>query len=224
MDYKKIFKSRALRQVMLRVVGFVPDKLMLKWQYRIKLDRKLDLKNPKRFTEKLQWYKLNYRDPLMKICADKYTVRDHIKSKGLEHTLNQLYGVYDSVDEIDVATLPEKFVVKTSNGGGGLNVFLCRDKSTFDKEAVKAAIGKLRKVQDSDGGREWVYNEYDRGKRVNGGLDTLFGHTVYQHGERLEINARGEIADYEIVKRHRKRHYHSRENTGHYSRELNLEK
>ena len=157
MDYKKVFKSRPLRQEILRLMGFVPDKLMLKWQYRIKLDRRLDLKNPKRFTEKLQWYKLNYRDPLMKVCADKYTVRDHIKSKGLEHTLNKLYGVYDSVDEIDIDKLPNKFVVKTSNGGGGLNVFLCRDKSTFDKKTVKNAIGKLRKVQNSDGGREWVY-------------------------------------------------------------------
>lgn len=35
----------------------------------------LNLKNPKRFTEKLQFYKLFYRDLVMKQCVDKYDVR-----------------------------------------------------------------------------------------------------------------------------------------------------
>ena len=94
-DYKKIIKSQKLRFKILNLLSWVPDKIMIKMQYKIKTGRKLDLKNPKRFTEKLQWYKLYYRDPLMKKCADKYEVRDYVKSKGLENILNELYGVYD---------------------------------------------------------------------------------------------------------------------------------
>ena len=56
---------------MLAALRFVPDKTMIKLQYRIKTGRKLNLESPERYTEKLQWYKLNYRDPIMVECADK---------------------------------------------------------------------------------------------------------------------------------------------------------
>ena len=81
MDYKKIIKSRKLRLMILDLLSFIPDKLMLKIQYRIKLGRKLNLKNPQRFTEKLQWYKLNCKNPLMIKCVDKYDVRDYVKEQ-----------------------------------------------------------------------------------------------------------------------------------------------
>lgn len=155
-DYKKVLKSRTLRFAILRVLSFIPDRLMLKLQYRVKFGRKLNLKDPKRFTEKLQWYKLYYRDLLMKKCADKYAVREFVKSK-CPGILTELYGVHNSVDDIDASCLPNKFVVKTTNGGGGLNVFICKDKNTFDKTEVKEQIGALRQYEEGDGGREWVY-------------------------------------------------------------------
>ena len=65
MDYKKIVKSRKLRIKILDFLSFIPDKMMLKIQYRIKMGRKLNLKNPQRYTEKLQWYKLYYKNPAM---------------------------------------------------------------------------------------------------------------------------------------------------------------
>ena len=81
MDYKNVVKSRSMREKILKLLCFVPDKLMLKLQYRIKFGRKLDLKNPKRFTEKLQWYKLYYRAPEMIPCTDKYDVREYVRGK-----------------------------------------------------------------------------------------------------------------------------------------------
>ena len=80
---------------------------MVRIQYFIKLKLILNLKKPKRFTEKIQWYKLNYRSPLMKQCSDKFEVREYIKSKGLEKILNKLYGVYKSVEEIPFDDLPQ---------------------------------------------------------------------------------------------------------------------
>ena len=47
-----------------------------------------------------------------------------MKSKGLGHILNELYGVYDRPEEIDFEALPDKFVVKTTTGGGGQNVIV----------------------------------------------------------------------------------------------------
>lgn len=60
MDYKKIIKKPETRQKILSLFNFIPDKQMVKLQYRIKTGRKLDLKTPVRYTEKIQWYKLYY--------------------------------------------------------------------------------------------------------------------------------------------------------------------
>lgn len=157
MDYKKIIKSRGLRHAILRGLSIVPNKTMLKIQYKIKHGRRLNLKNPKRFTEKLQWYKVNYRNDVLHQCVDKYGVREFVEKKGLGETLVKLYGVYDAIDDVDVSVLPDRFVLKTTNGGGGLNVFICKDKNTFDKETVKGQIGELREYKRGDGGREWAY-------------------------------------------------------------------
>ena len=53
--YKKVIKSQETRLAILRLLRFVPDKIMIKMQYRIKTGKRLNLKHPKRYTEKLQW-------------------------------------------------------------------------------------------------------------------------------------------------------------------------
>lgn len=58
MDYKKILKTSKSREMVLNILSFMPDNLMLKLQYYIKMKRKLNLNNPVRLTEKLQWYKI----------------------------------------------------------------------------------------------------------------------------------------------------------------------
>lgn len=160
MNYKRIIKSRRLRLKILSILNWIPDKLMIKIQYRIKTGRKLNLKNPKRFTEKLQWYKLNYRDPLMAKCSDKYLVRNYVKEKGLSHILNELYGVYNDVDEIDFNALPNQFVLKSTNGGGGNNIIICKDKNKLDIEKTKKQMKEWIIPQKNGGGREWVYYKY----------------------------------------------------------------
>ena len=138
--YKNIIKSRSLRMKIISMLRWLPDKPMLKLQYRIKLKRKLNLKSPERFTEKIQWYKIHYRNPIMHTCVDKYDVRDFVKEKGLEDILVELYGVYESVDEIDFENLPESFILKSTDGGGGVNVVLCNNKADFDIENAKNTL------------------------------------------------------------------------------------
>jgi hypothetical protein len=158
MDYKKIIKTREMRGKILQLLRFVPDKPMLKVQYKMKLGRKLDLKNPKRFTEKLQWYKLYYRNPIMKQCVNKYTVREYVKSKGLEEILVPLYAHYKWVEDVEWDKLPNSFVIKTQHGGGGLNVMVVPDKSRVNKEEVVAKLSFSNiKVGQKGGGREWAY-------------------------------------------------------------------
>lgn len=158
MDYKKLFKTHKLRAAILDLVRFVPDKPMIRFQYRLSLKRRLNLKDPKRYTEKLQWYKLYYRNPVMHKCVDKYAVREFVRERGLEDILVPLYGRYDSIDEVDWEALPDSFVVKTTFGGGGLDVVLCRDKKELDIEAIRKKFDfRPGKVKYGTGGREWAY-------------------------------------------------------------------
>lgn len=157
-DYKKIIKSRQVRLAVLKFFSFIPDKWMVKLQYRVKTGHKLNLTNPKRFTEKIQWYKLFYRDPLMKQCVDKYDVRQYVESLGLSSILNECYGVYDNVDDIDFSKLPNKFVIKDTLGSGGNSVIICKDKSTANIEEYKSTIRKWTQTYTKkSASREWVY-------------------------------------------------------------------
>ena len=166
MNYKKIIKSQQLRFGILKALSFVPDAWMLRLQYWVKMGRWLDLKNPKRFTEKLQWYKLYWRDPVMGICVDKYRVREYVESKGLGHILNKLYGVYDDVSEIDFDALPRQFVIKTTDGGGGQNVFICKDKSKVDWTESSKEIATWKDRKEINAGREWAYTQMPKSRYI----------------------------------------------------------
>ena len=157
-EYKKVIKSAKVRRGILNCLCILPDNIMLPLQYRIKLRRKLNLKNPKRFTEKLQWYKVNYRNPMMHQCVDKYLVRDYIKKKGLERILIPLIGKYNSIDQVDFNLLPRQFVIKTTHGGGGLNVVVCYDKEKLDMVEIKEKLQcEPSPVKKNTMGREWAY-------------------------------------------------------------------
>ena len=158
MNYKKIIRSRAMRRRILYYLKFIPDEPMLKFQYWIKLGRRLNLKNPKRFTEKIQWYKLYYRNPVMKQCVNKYAVREYVKKKGLEDILVELYAHYDRAENVDWESLPESFVIKTQHGGGGLSVIVVPDKNKMTKEEmVSRLFFSISKTGERGGGREWAY-------------------------------------------------------------------
>lgn len=158
MDYKKILKTGKTRVAVLNAFSFLPDSIMLPLQYKIKLGRNLHLKNPQRFTEKLQWYKMHYRNPVMHQCVDKYLVREYVKEKGLENILVPLIAHYQSIDEVCWDELPTRFVMKTTHGGGGLNVLVCNDKSQLDYSEVAQRLSFENKpVRKNTLGREWAY-------------------------------------------------------------------
>lgn len=156
MNYKKIFKNQKTRFAILKALSWVPDSVMLRLQYWIKLGRICNLKNPKRWTEKLQLYKMFYRNPILSQCVDKYEVRKYVESKGCADNLVKLYGVWDHASEIDFSYLPSSFVLKTTNGGGGEDVVLVRDKESCDL-AEKVSFLDCKRVKEVNGGREWAY-------------------------------------------------------------------
>lgn len=157
MNYKNIFSDQDIRFKILSALRFVPDKLMLSIQYYLKCGRLINWKHPKRFTEWLQWYKVNYRNPLLHECCDKYEVRKFVERKGLRHILNNIIAVYANANEIDFECLPKRFVAKTTDGGGGENIIICRDKNNADIEEIKTKLNHWLGKKNINAGREWAY-------------------------------------------------------------------
>lgn len=158
MNYKHIIKSQQLRLKILKVLSFIPNGFMLRVQYYIKQGRMLDLKNPKLFTEKIQWLKLHDRDERFHAMVDKVRAKEYVANIIGEQYIVPTYGVWDNVDQIDFESLPEQFVLKTNTGGGNLNVVICKSKTYLDMNIVrhKLAISGGRYTSRSSG-REWPY-------------------------------------------------------------------
>ncbi len=114
-----------------------------------------DLKNPKTFSEKQQWYKLNCRNPLMEQCADKQEVRDYVISCGYKDILNESYGVYERVEAIPLKSLPERFVLKAAHASGWN--LIVRDKNEVNWKKEKRVMRLWLKQDIYWSGREWVY-------------------------------------------------------------------
>ena len=116
-------------------------------QYRIQNGRALHLHPPVLFSEKLSWLKLNRyaKDPLVRRCADKLAVRGYVEECGCASLLNELYAVYDGVEEIPWEKLPEKCALKW-NFGCGFNV-LKNGEAGFDAADAAKRLSAWRRVK-----------------------------------------------------------------------------
>lgn len=139
---------------------FIPDKLYLHLLYRLHLGKKLNLKNPQTFNEKLQWLKLYNRRPEYTIMVDKYAVKEYVANKVGNEFIIPTLGVWDSFDDIDFEKLPDKFVLKCTHDSGGL--VICRDKSQLDRVAAKKVIERSLRRDYYLIGREWPYKNVPR--------------------------------------------------------------
>ncbi|WP_339319209.1 ATP-grasp fold amidoligase family protein [Paenibacillus sp. FSL R10-2734] len=136
---------------------YLSDIKLIQKKYKRKLGRTLNISEPLLFNDKLQWLKLYWYNPLAKVCADKFEVRKYIKDTIGEKYLNEIYGVYESVEDINLDKLPDSFVLKATHGSG-FNL-ICRDKNkmNWDQE-FKKMRGWLQENYYLYN-REWVYKD-----------------------------------------------------------------
>ena len=150
-------RSEFLASVVQHFFGWLPDAIYLKLLYRFKMGHRLDLKNPKTFTEKLQWLKLYNRKPEYTKMVDKYAVKDYVSGIiGPEYIIPTI-GVWNKPEEIDWDSLPNQFVLKTTHGGGGGGVVICKDKETFNNDEAIVKLNHSLKADIYRGFREWPY-------------------------------------------------------------------
>lgn len=155
---KNVAKNpKSLLIALINKLHFLSDKTYLKIRYYIEFGKRLDLKNPKTFNEKLNWLKLYDRNPEYPKMSDKFEVREYIKEKIGEEYLIPLLGVWNNFAEIDFNSLPNQFVLKCTHDSG--SVVICKDKSNFDIEKARKKINAKMKKNLYWWAREWVYKD-----------------------------------------------------------------
>lgn len=136
---------------------FSNDVLYLRILYLSEMHRVLHLNNPVTFNEKLQWLKLNNRKAEYTTLVDKCAVKEFVSTIiGKEYIIPTL-GVWNHFDDIDFNLLPDKFVLKTTHGGGGMAVVICDDKAKFNKTKAKEKLEKSLKYDIYSNFREFPY-------------------------------------------------------------------
>lgn len=118
----------------------LPDKIADYIIYFKGYKKILNLKNPQYYGEKIQWLKLYGHLEELKDYVDKYEVRSYVERTIGNKYLNELYGVYDNPEDIDYTILPDKFVLKCTNGSG--QIIICKDKKEFKIEKANRIMYK----------------------------------------------------------------------------------
>jgi len=134
---------------------WLPDRQLLHLMFLTRLGKRLNLRNPQTFNEKLQWLKLHDRKPEYSRMVDKYEVKKYVSDRiGEEYIIPNL-GVWERFEDIDFEALPDQFVLKCTHDSGGL--VIVREKAKLDVAAAKAKIEGSLKQQYYLQGREWPY-------------------------------------------------------------------
>lgn len=119
-------------------------KKIIEQDYYSRIQERINWENPRKYTEKIQWRKLYFRDERTTLYSDKIIVRDFVKNIIGEQYLIPVLGVWETFDKIDFDSLPNSFVLKT-NHGSGTNIIV-REKKKLDKKTAEILINGWMKT------------------------------------------------------------------------------
>lgn len=154
MGYKQLRKM-AIKFAHVLVLDHISDEAYVKFMFKNKLGTTLNLENPQTFNEKLNWLKLYNQRPEYTVMVDKYMAKQYITDYVGEEYVIPTIGIYDSFDEINFASLPRQFVMKTTHDSGG--VIVCKDKSKLNISEARKTMEASLKNNYFFQGREWPY-------------------------------------------------------------------
>lgn len=112
-----------IQQLFVREVGYFPN-----------------IDNPQTFNEKIHWMSLNYHNPLITTCVDKYSLKKYISDNVGKEYVVPLIGSWDKVEDIDFDSLPKRFAIKVNWGDGPRFGFIVKDKSKINLNYLKAQL------------------------------------------------------------------------------------
>lgn len=158
-NFKENKFKRFVAKILQPILRVFSKKKYVSLQYRYITGHKLDWENLNRYTEKLQYLRLYYYpfDASVIKAASRDGARKRVKTKGLDHLLIPIVGIYDKVEDIPFEKLPKRFVIKATHACA-LN-YICLDKDTLDVEELRKT---MRKWLKTDYGKKTVEPHYSK--------------------------------------------------------------
>lgn len=150
LDLRKVFSAN-IREKVMYSLSFLPDSIYLKIFYFATTGRRLNLKNPSGYNEKLQWLKIHEKKEEYCMLVDKLAVKDFIEQElGAGYTFPSL-GYWDSFDKIDFSVLPDRFVLKCNHDSGSIKII------TSKKDLSKKKLKELKRFYDRRMKKDFYY-------------------------------------------------------------------
>ena len=134
---------------------WIKDEEYVKIKYKLEMNKRLNLQDPKTFNEKLQWLKLYDRNPEYTQMVDKFEAKKYVANIIGKKYIIPTLGLWDKFEDIDFTKLPNKFVLKPTHASG--NIFICKNKDEIDYKKLKKTVQKWLKRNYYLVHREWPY-------------------------------------------------------------------
>ena len=133
----------------------MPDEMYLKWQFRHIYHKKLNIKHPVTYADKLAYMKVKIRDARLSKLVDKAEVRTYVAEVIGDQYLIPLIGIYDAVSDIPWDDLPQEYVLKCTHDSA--SVILHVNGMEFNKNEAIESLSKHLKRNMYWYSREYPY-------------------------------------------------------------------
>ncbi|WP_169514416.1 ATP-grasp fold amidoligase family protein [Gelidibacter mesophilus] len=111
-------------------------------------------------TEKIQWYKINYKNPLIVKCADKFEVRNYIRETIGEKYLVPLVFHTRNYKEVKPENFPDYPIVIKANHTSGTTHFV-RNKKEVDWQVIQTDCRWWLHLNYYYTDKEWQYENIE---------------------------------------------------------------
>ena len=108
--------------------------------YADRMNKELHIENPELFSEIQQWIKIYCNNSRITRCVDKATFKDYVAEKLGEGYTAKTYMLWNQPGDVDIASVPDKCVVKSNCMGSSKNNYIIDNKSEIDLKKIEKEI------------------------------------------------------------------------------------
>lgn len=163
-DILKLYRSNKIAQKTLKkpiellkalYLSRLTDKQWCEMMFKLNHGYALNLQNPISLNEKIQWLKINDRNPEYKILADKHLVRKVIKEQIGEEVLVPLICTFENPEDICLDNIELPVIIKTNHASG--QCVIIRKRSEIKIHEIRKKFKKWVNINYYEEKREWQY-------------------------------------------------------------------
>lgn len=133
------------KRILYNIVKLIPTKLYLRVYIRVKTGKKLNLKDPKTFTDKVNYLKL-IDAPIKTIYSDKIAVKNVINNMNMGITVPKILWQGEKLTVQVLDKLPRSFVIKTNHFSGDVKII--KNKATITEKDLKKLNKYFKKIKN----------------------------------------------------------------------------